>query len=222
MAFLDIFSKTPEKEDKEELSRIIVDNHEKNSLVPASLSSLHVPFEFQDLKVGDYLINDIAIERKTFQDLQSSIINKRIFQQLQELKQYPQHLLLIEGEFSEEDKIIHENASRGFILSTLLNNQVPILFTKNEKDTASYLYLLAKKKSSSPPALRPSKIAMSEKEQIQFILEGFPNIGPASIKKLLEKYKSLKDIINAPEQDLVSILGKKGEALYSLINLKLS
>jgi len=222
MAFLNIFSKTPEKENKPELSKIIVDNHEKNSLVPASLSSLHAPFEFQDLKVGDYLINDIAIERKTFQDLQSSIINKRIFSQLNELKQYPKPILIIEGEFNKENQILHENASKGFILSTLLNQQVPILFTKDEKDTASYLYLIAKKKSQSPLALRPSKIAMSEKEQIQFILEGFPNIGPASIKKLLEKYKSLKEIINAPEQDLVSILGKKGEALFSLINLKLS
>lgn len=222
MAFLNIFSKNPEKQSKEELSKIIIDNHEKNSLIPSFLSSLKVPFEFQDLKVGDYLINNIAIERKTFQDLQSSIINKRIFSQLNEIKQYPKHLLLIESSPSEENQFLHENASKGFILSVLLNYQIPILFTKDEKDTTQYLHLLAKKKEKSELSVRPSKIAMSDKEQIQFILEGFPNIGPASIKKLLEKYSSLKEIMNANEEDLVQILGKKGEALYSLINLKLS
>lgn len=220
MTFLDIFSKKPEKENPLQISKIIVDNHEKNSLVPSNLSSLNAPFEFQDLKVGDYLINDIAIERKTFQDLQSSIINKRIFQQLQELKQYPKHLLLIEG--IHENNILQENATRGFILSTLLNHQIPILFTKDEEETAKYLLLLAKKKNPHTPILRPSKIAMSKEEQIQFILEGFPNIGPASIKKLTQKFKSLKEIVNASEQDLVEILGKKGSILFALLNYKIS
>ena len=44
---------------------------------------------------------------------------------------------------------------------------------------------------------------------MQFILEGFPGIGPKTSKKLLEEFKTIKNIINAPEEKLKKILGKK-------------
>ncbi len=207
--FHNIFSKKKEKTEKESKPEIIIDNREKNSLVPAELSALGCEIKFQHLNIADYIVNNIAIERKTLSDLKSSIINKRIFSQIQELKQYPSYLLLFEG-LSENlyEGIIHENALRGFLLSTVLNNKIPLIFTKNEKDTALYLSLLAKKKSDREISIRPSKISPSKEEQLQFILEGFPHIGPVKAKALLKKFCSLKNIINAPESELQAILGK--------------
>jgi Fanconi anemia group M protein len=215
MPFYNIFSK---KEIPEKISsvKIIIDIHEKNSLIPSELSLLNIPFEFQALKVADYLINNIAIERKTLSDLQNSIIDKRIFSQLQEIKQYPSCLLLIEN--SERSKILHENALRGFFLSVSLIHKIPIIFTENEKDTALYLSILAKKQPNENISIRPSKLSFSREEQIQFILEGFPNIGSATAKKLIDKFKSIKNIINASEQELQEILGKKAGEFVDLIN----
>src|SRR3989339_252172 len=145
MPFHNIFSK--EKETIENKIKIIIDNREKQSLVASQLANLGFQIEFQQLKVGDYLVNDVAVERKTINDLKSSIINKRIIQQLQELKQYPKNILIVEG-ISNEDiysGIIHENALRGFLLSVALEFQVPLIFTQNEEDTARYLSVLAKK-----------------------------------------------------------------------------
>ena len=45
----------------------------------------------------------------------------------------------------------------------------------------------------------------------QFIIEGFPGIGPMNAKKLLERFKTIKEIVNASEEELKEILGKKSE-----------
>ena len=212
MPFHNIFSK--EKETIENKIKIIIDNREKQSLVASQLANLGFQIEFQQLKVGDYLVNDVAVERKTINDLKSSIINKRIIQQLQELKQYPKNILIVEG-ISNEDiysGIIHENALRGFLLSVALEFQVPLIFTQNEEDTARYLSVLAKKSPKKDFSLRASKLFKSKEERLQFILEGFPNIGPVTAKKLISQFKSLKSIINASEEKLKPILGSRTKA----------
>ncbi|MDP4039193.1 MAG: ERCC4 domain-containing protein [Candidatus Pacearchaeota archaeon] len=218
---LNIFSKKklPQKTAKQ---KIIIDNREKNSLIPSILKSLGFEMEFKQLPVGDYIINDFAIERKTLSDFKSSIINKRIISQLLELKQYPNPILILEGLENENLYIgsLHENAFRGFILSIIRDFKTPIIFTLNEKDTAKYLEVLAKKQIKSPQThgIRATKIFLTEKEQLQYILEGFPQIGPSTAKSLLNQFKSLKSIFNASEEELKKTIGKKAESFYNLIH----
>lgn len=216
--FHDIFksNKKANKSSSKQTAKVLVDNREKNSLVPSMLSKLNINFEFTHLPVGDYIINDIAIERKTINDLKSSIINKRILFQLKEIKQYPKHLLIVELNENPYEGIIHENALRGFILSTLLESQVPIIFSQSEEDTSKYLSILASKTKKSHLSLR-QKIPLSEKEQKQYILEGFPGIGPATAKKLIKQFSSIKNIINAEESQLQLIIGKKSDAFKKII-----
>lgn len=218
MTFHNIFSK--EKEKPEEKVKIIIDSRERNSLVASNLVNLGFQIYFQQLKVGDYLVNDVAIERKTLSDLKSSIINKRIISQLLELKQYPKNLLIVEGITNEDiySGIIHENALRGFLLSVALEFQVPLIFTQNEKDTAKYLSVLAKKSPKKDFALRASKLFKSKPERLQFILEGFPNIGPVKAKALISQFKSIKNILNATEDQLKPFLGSKTKDFLDLLD----
>jgi len=46
---------------------------------------------------------------------------------------------------------------------------------------------------------------------MQFILEGFPGIGPKAARKLLEKFSTLQNIFSAPQDELKKIIGKKAE-----------
>ena len=186
------------------------------------LKKLGFELEFKQLPVADYIVGNIAIERKTVSDFKSSIINKRIIDQLLEIKQYPSYFLIVEGISSEDvySGQIHENAFRGMILSIALEFQVPIIFTKDEKDTAKYLSVLANKKQKSEIPLRASKIALTDEEQIQFILEGFPNIGPATARKLTAEFGNLKNIFNSSELELERVIGKKAKRFYELINFK--
>jgi ERCC4-type nuclease len=224
MTFLDIFSKTKTSQNhgKSPPLSITIDHREKNSLVISELNSLGFKMEFKQLPVADYIMGKTAVERKTISDFKSSIINKRIISQLLELKQYPNPILILEG-LEEENPYeggIHENAFRGFLLSIISEYQVPIIFTLNEKDTAKYLYVLAKKSKPSAQGIRASKTHLSKKEQLQFILEGFPHIGPVAAKKLLSKFKSLHSLFNASQEELQEVIGKKSEDLYSLLHFK--
>jgi len=221
MSFHNIFSSKPDKTKLKEgeKPKIIIDYHEKNSLVPSILTKLGTNIEFKHLQVADYIVNNIAIERKTIPDLKSSIISKRILFQLRELKQYPKALLVVEGisNFTLYEGIIHENAFRGFILSTLLEHKIPIIFTEDEEDTARYLSVLARRTKKAHISLR-QKIPLSKEEQQQFILEGFPGIGPSTAKKLLQEFKSIKNIINAKSEELEKIIGKKAELFRKLLD----
>lgn len=224
---LNIFSKTKQRKTilenfEKENPKIIVDYREKNSLVPSELISLNFNLEFQQLKVADYILNNIAIERKTVNDFISSILNKRLFNQLQEIKQYPKYFLIIEG--IEENELyndlpegINGNAIRGVLLSIILNYQIPIIFSKDEKDTALFIKVLSKKQSKKHISLNPKKKSFNKEEQKQFILESFPGIGPATAKKLLKEFKSIKNILNTPIEELKKIIGKKAD-IFSLVD----
>jgi len=217
MPFLDIFSKKQEK-DEIKTSEVIIDHREKQSLVPSLLSSLNLKTQFKQLPVGDYLVNGIVIERKTLSDLESSIMNKRIFFQIQELKRYPLSLLIIEGSFENHQSTIHKNALRGFFLSLALKSKLPFIFTFDSKDTAKYISLLAKENKNTEISLRESKRFESKKDQLQYILEGFPNIGPKTSKKLLKSFGTLKNIFNASEAELEKIIGKKAIIFTKTLN----
>jgi len=213
----DIFSKRKIEKKKE---KIIVDNRERNSLVVSELMKMGHEIEWRQLAVGDYLVNGVAIERKTVSDFKSSIINKRIISQLLELKQYDKNVLIVEG-IIEEDVYsggIHENAFRGFLLSAALDFNSRIIFTHNASDTAKYIDVLARKKEKGELAIRASKIALTREEQQQFILEGFPNVGAVKARRLLEKFGSLGRIFSASEEELAEILGKRAGEFRELLD----
>ena len=244
---LDIFSKTKifsKKESKNDFSKgkIIADYREKNSFVPAELIKLNVEIEFKELKVADYIVKDVAIERKTVSDFVSSMINKRLSKQIEELQQYKNKLLVVEGIdeqelYSNEDVMysnyaisqeaignrasgfrgkskktrgLSSNAIRGFLLSIVLKHKIPLIFTKNAEDTAKFIFVLLNKRTKEV-SLNAKKKSLNKKEQMQFIIEGFPGIGPKNAKNLLKEFKTIKNIINASQEELENIIGKKSE-----------
>jgi len=226
MKHLNIF----QKRKKQTQPIIIIDYREKNSLVASELMLLGLKIIFKELKVADYLVKNTAIERKTVSDFLSSMTNKRLLRQLEELQQYPNKLLIIEGIEEQElyndieagkNTSIHPNAIRGFLLSILLKYKIPIIFTKNYGDTAKFLYVLSKKQKENKLSIRPNKKSLNKKERIQYILEGFPGIGPKTSKKLIKKFKSLKNTINASEEELKEILGKKAEIFKKIIDAEI-
>ncbi len=202
-----IFSKSVEVKSVEQNKfPIIVDTREKQSLVYSYLSGKGANVKFEKLDIGDYIVGDIVIERKTFKDFQASIIDKRLMKQLTELKKYTKSFLLLEGFlYNFRDSIINENAIRGMILSCALDFGIPIIYSQNEEDSAKLLLVLAKRleKSEKDNSLRFKKTEMTFEEQKQFILEGFPGVGPTTAKALIEKFKTLEKIFTCPKEKLV-------------------
>lgn len=183
---------------------IIIDKREAQSLITANLIEQKAKISHEILEIGDYLIGDTIIERKTYKDFLSSISDKRLFTQLKEMKKYPNHFLIIEGFDFTYKSNIHPNAIRGIILSITTDYKIPIIYTENSEDTAKFLILTAKRyeKQKPPSSIRQTKTYMNSIQQKQFILEGFPGIGPTIAKNLLEEFETLNNIFQATEKEL--------------------
>ena len=216
--------KETEKRIKEK-PRIIADFREKNSLIISEIISLGIDIEFKTLKVADYIVGGVAIERKTVSDFISSMLNRRLLFQLEEMQQYDDKLLMIEGidehelyvnGLPENQTGLHPNSVRGFLLSILLNHKVPIIFTKDSEDSARFISVLAKRGKKEMP-LNVKKKSLNKRERMQYILEGFPGIGPKTARKLLKEFKTIKGTINSDFDNLKKILGKKAETVKKII-----
>ena len=86
-----------------EKSIILIDNREKDSRIPNILKNKGIPILFENLEIGNYIIEDIIIERKTSKDFIASIFDGRIFQQANKITSFTNKaILLIEGLLQNE------------------------------------------------------------------------------------------------------------------------
>ena len=76
---------------------------------------------------------------------------------------------------------------------------------------------LIERKKETEMSLNVSKKSLNKKERMQFILEGFPGIGPKTSKKLLKEFKSLKEIFNSPTEKIKGVIGKKAD-IFKLLD----
>lgn len=213
--------------------KVIIDHRERNSSVISELKALDIDCVIKHLPLADYIIGkDIGIERKTVGDFVGSMINKRLVNQLRDLKEnFKKPLLLIEG-IDEEDIYkpsshpkINENAVRGMLTSVALDFEVPMIFTKDAEDTAIYIYLLIKRQSKPDKeySLKINRKAHSLSDQQQIIIESFPSVGPSLAKNILKHFQSISAFMNADVRELrkVEKVGKKkAEIIKRLIDTK--
>ncbi len=207
--------------------KVLVDSREKSSNIIRELVNLGAEVSMQSLPVGDYVIsNRVGIEFKTKEDFVNSIIDKRLLSQVRALRNnFESPLLIIEG---EEDiymiRKVHPNAIRGMLSSIALDYNVPIIYTKNFKDTAALIYTIARREQENKDRefpLRLERKPLTTKEQQEYIVESLPGVGPSLAKSLLAEFGSISNVFSANKEDLkkVNNLGpKKADDIRSIID----
>ena len=199
------------------MSKIIVDYRENKEIVK-ELYKNKIDVEIRALNSADFVmqvkdvndnIKDLGIERKTISDFLNSIIDKRILKQLIVLKEhFPLQLLILEGEeniYAIRD--FHPNSIRGMLSSIAIDFQIPLIYTKNVRDTAAYLALIAKRleKPRKNINLLAKRKPLTLKEQQEHFIGSLPGIGDNLAKALLNEFKSIKNIVNAEEKELTNV-----------------
>ncbi|MBD3228426.1 MAG: DEAD/DEAH box helicase [Candidatus Lokiarchaeota archaeon] len=204
----------PKKENEKgplEKLKIIIDSRESSSSILKVLSKLEVEIETKRLEVGDYILSDrVAIERKTTKDFVDSIIDGRLFKELIKLKNtYSRVFLIVEGEFVYGLIGMNKKAVQGAIISIILDFYTPVIFTEGSKETADWLFKIIKKENAEKrkPVIRHDKTPKDENKTLEFILSGFPNIDNYRAKNLLEYFKTLENIFNAPIDAIKNVEG---------------
>jgi len=213
---------------EDEVVTILADHREKDNKIVKELIDLGVAVKTAQLESADYLVSGkVGVELKKVPDFVASMIDGRILEQVRDLKNnFEKAILIIEG---DEDiysvRKVHANAIRGMLSSIVLDFQVPIIYTKNPKDTAAILAIMAKREQNKDKfdySLHTAK-PRNEKEQQEFIVSSFPGIGRNTAKILLENLGSVKNLVNSNEKELSDIkgIGKKiSESLFNIFNKK--
>lgn len=197
--------------------RIIVDHREDKKLIK-ELVKKKLDVEKKQLlsadvvletKSKDNKIETVGIEIKKQNDFLNSMIDKRLITQLINLKEnFSIPLLILEGDENiYEIRNFHPNSIRGMLASIAIDFQIPILHTRNHRDTASLISTIAKRieKTRRPFSLLKKKKPLTTKELQEYIVESLPGVGPTLSQSLLKKFKTIKRIINAKQEKLEKV-----------------
>ena len=197
---------------------IVIDDREPDAMLEYLLFYKNIIVRKERLLVGDYLLDsELIVERKTPSDFSASIKEGRFFKQAGKLanSKVPACLIL-EGRKREYKNLgFSKNAVQSILMSVSLIFKIPIIRAKTRKETVSVMLQSFKQLTKDKladykfhPRLKP-KFQKSDnflKQKIH-ILEGFPGIGADRAEYLLNHFGSLQHIFNAPESDLLSVIG---------------
>jgi len=191
--------------------KVFVDQREIRSHVARSLEKLGMDIELRTLEVGDYVVSDrVGIERKTVEDFLSTLMDGRdLFGQISDLRRtFDRPLLIIEGEGLYTARQIHANSIRGVLSGIAIDFGVPIIFSRDEEDTAALIAIMAKREQTDEKrdiSLHGKKTSLTLKEQQEYVISSLPEIGPAVARNLLLHFGSVERIMNASREELMEV-----------------
>jgi Fanconi anemia group M protein len=201
---------------------IVSDFREKE--VIENLKRLGATVNEQSLEVGDFICSEnVAVERKSYDDFISSIIDGRVFEQAENLKKnFKKPIIIIEGYSNRE---FNDNAFKAAVASLIVDFNVSLLNTRNEFETAKNIFWIAKKEQGGRNAevsIRVGKKPKDERKLVEFIFSSLPGISNKTARKIMDNFNSPKDFFSSSEKELQKSLGKKrGKDVWKILNMRL-
>ncbi len=191
--------------------RIVIDVREKKSGIPDLLKAVGVNIEIKKLPIGDYIVApETVVERKSIQDLVSSIFDGRLFDQCSRLKEHFQHpIILIEGNVDEIDSITENPLIFYGALSTIaIDFKIPIIPTSSASHTAKLLVsMCSRKESHKGPFLKKIRKSNDLQRQQLSTLSSLPGVGEKTAIRMLKKFGSPLQVFTAPYTELSKVEG---------------
>lgn len=191
--------------------KVIVDHREKGSAAIKELIELGIKIQLEKIDNADYLLSSrVGIEFKTSEDFVNSLIDGRLLEQIRGLKKnFERPLVIVEG----EDDIysirnVHPNSIRGMLATIMISYGVPVFFTKDGKESAALMKVIAKREQEekgSDFSLHAAKKDMSLKDWQEFVVSALPGVGQTLARPLLRHFKSVKNIVNADSEELQKV-----------------
>ena len=207
--------------------KVLVDYRERSGDIINHLKNKGISVILDNLTIGDYIIGNYIIERKTMEDFASSIIDGRIFKQLKQLKNTGgKVLVIIEGELIDFVKKLDLNVYTGAVMTILEDYNIPLLITQSSKETAEFIVTLAKRFSQRKDKyarLRLEKKPLELKEIQKYVLAGIPGINTVLAEKLLNEFGSIYAIANAELKELMKVEGigpQLAKRIYDVFHTK--
>ncbi|MEM0438379.1 MAG: ERCC4 domain-containing protein [Candidatus Micrarchaeia archaeon] len=189
---------------------LVYADHREDPLVIALIEKMGCAVKQVQLEVGDYIVSArAAVERKTREDFENSIIDGRLFEQASRITSaYEKVVYIIEGHSFNER--INRRALMAAVSSLILNNNISLFFTRDPEGTAELISALAHKEqieSRRTVLLRKPIKRDNPNLAVLYVAAALPNIGEKTAEKLLLHFGTLQALFNATEQDLMAVKG---------------
>ncbi|MHA1541392.1 MAG: ERCC4 domain-containing protein [Candidatus Hodarchaeales archaeon] len=193
---------------------IIVD-HREPAGIKKHLIKLGMNVKEQQLDIADYVLSDtVACERKTGADLISSIMDNRLFEQIDRLiETYEQPILILEDLSLAFERVEWKKRKKhvfGALTYIFLRRQLPIVPTGTKSETAILLNRIAswtQEEKTDPLIARKSPKKRTLRDDQLYFLQGLYNTGQKKGDILLDSFN------NNPKEVIDSIL--ETEVLYT-------
>ena len=200
---------------KPENLRIVADERERKSGIPALLESAGLRLEVKTLPVGDYIVaSETVVERKSIRDLVSSVFDGRLFDQCSRLKEHFEHpVVLMEGNVDEIDEITENPLIfYGAVSAVVMDFKIPVIPTPSALHTAKLLVSLCSRKGTRPgPYLKKIKQSPDLRGQQLSVLCSLPGVGEKFAVRMLERFGTPAKVFASSASDLSRVEGL-GEA----------
>ncbi len=210
--------------------QITIDDRERNPVILKSLREAeNTNVKIERLKTGDYLLNNLVVERKTFTDFVQSIKDGRLFKQSIHLLSMDFHsMIIIEGTSRDVYRTkMKREAIQGALITLELIFKIPVLKSVSPEETAKIMLYAANQVYRHERQFRLNykhkkirKYNRKHNKQIQILL-GIPLIGPVKAEKLLKEFGSVSKIFKAfPDQlEKVEGIGRiQAKQIYKIVN----
>jgi ERCC4-type nuclease len=206
---------------KDEIVTVLADHREPPELLDM-INRLGARVIVRQLSVGDFIASErVAIERKARPDFEQSIIDGRLFSQVEKMnKSCERPVIIIEG--SAPFDRLDERAILGAMSYLISDCGASVIFSKDMKRTAELVFALARHEQVTRnryvKEFKEKKQKDSERSKTAMI-EAVYGIGPKAAEKLVARFKSVAGLANASKADIQETVGeKKGEFLWKALN----
>ncbi|MEK6921156.1 MAG: ERCC4 domain-containing protein [Nanoarchaeota archaeon] len=197
---------------------IVIDTREPEE-ISLYLALHNIAFCRKKCVIGDFHVNGIVIERKTWTDFFTSYGNGRLYKQMLQLYQHCDSILILEG--FHFDWLQNKEAFYSILCTLSFRYKVKVVFTGDAQHTAAFLTALERitrqsDRLQSPSKLLPKGVTISQTKKR--ILCCFPSIGDRKANRILEECANLRRLFIAPPKELERYgIGKKGQKAFEEI-----
>lgn len=186
-----------------------------------------ISLNYADLPVGDFVLSEsVVIERKEASDLVLSIMDKRLFGQIAQMKAtFARPIVLIEGNIFKTNSNISHDALRGALSWMTVIEGVNLMYSSGVEESASLIEVMARHAQDglgyaiSLRAGKPKDLGILA----HYAIEGMPGCGPGTAKKLLAHFGSVESVLLASVEQLCEVKGvgrKTADQIRELITFK--
>jgi len=210
--------------------KLIIDSRENSELterVIEKAQSLNIPFEKQWLEIGDYVFNDVCFEAKSSFDFIQSIVNKRLWNQLDNMdRAYVNNLVIVYGSFEDgfrkhlehiktnmnktAQRVILRKKFFGSMGKIILDTDCSIIWVRDALTAAELIAVVCKMQPHDrevyiPRIVKQKKISTTDLRVD--VLSTIKGVSDKKAKLLIKKFGSIMEIGEATPSELSEIEG---------------